>query len=134
MPPPLGTRILQAKLVPPASTKDAVAGVGSEIVTSFRVFPFPPIRARWTALITEFEWNHHFADEQTKGPFKYFRHRHEFVSANQGEIQGTTIRDSIEYEVGFGFLGKVIGRLFVVPQMQQTFQYRQQAVEKLLKP
>jgi hypothetical protein len=26
------------------------------------MIPFLPFRAQWIALITEFEWNHHFAD------------------------------------------------------------------------
>jgi ligand-binding SRPBCC domain-containing protein len=88
MPPQTGTELVRLKLVPPPGileesatvTDEApLAGVGSEIVTSFRVVPFLPFRRRWTALITEFEWNHHFADVQKQGPFKSFHHRHELA-------------------------------------------------------
>jgi ligand-binding SRPBCC domain-containing protein len=44
------------------------------MVTSFRVFPVLPLRARWIARITEFEWNHYFADVREQGPFKNWRH------------------------------------------------------------
>lgn len=78
MPPETRTELLELRLVPPPgssasiSDRDALAGIGSEIATSFRVAPFLPFRACWIAVITEFEWNHHFADVQKKGPFKSF--------------------------------------------------------------
>ena len=105
--------------------------MGSEIVTSFRLFPFLPLRANWTARITDFEWNHHFADLQIQGPFKRFHHRHEIVAESRGMIAGTLVRDVIEYEVGFGFLGESIAGM-IAAQLQRTFKYRQQAVERLL--
>lgn len=111
---------------------DTAAGVGSTIVTSFRVFPFLPLRAQWTARITEFEWNHHFADVQDKGPFKRWHHRHEFRAETRGGIAGTLVRDVIEYEVGFGFLGDLANTWFVRRQMEGTFAQRQRTLPKLL--
>jgi ligand-binding SRPBCC domain-containing protein len=141
MPPRTGTELVGLKLVPPPGVAEEratitdrapLAGAGSEIVTSFRLVPFLPFRARWIALITEFEWNHHFADVQKKGPFKTFRHRHELTSETRNLVKGTVIRDVIEYDVGFGWLGEVAQKIFVSRQMQQTFAYRQKALEKLL--
>jgi ligand-binding SRPBCC domain-containing protein len=109
-----------------------LAGAGSEIVTSFRLVAFLPFRAQWIALITEFEWNHHFADVQKKGPFKSFHHRHELTGETRNQIKGTLVRDVIEYEVGFGWLGELARKLFVSRQLQRTFAYRQKALEKLL--
>src|SRR5580765_4219872 len=66
MPPASATKVLAIHRVPPppptGTTNDQAAGVGTTIVTSFRVFPALPFRARWIARITEFEWNHFFAD------------------------------------------------------------------------
>ena len=141
MPPKTGTKLATLRLVPPpiASSgqqpipKDVtLAGVGSEIVTSFRLFPFLPFRARWTALITEFEWNRHFSDMQKKGPFKRFQHRHEFSRETQKGTTGTVVRDVIEYDLGFGGLGDLAQAFFVGPSLQRTFEYRQQMLEKLL--
>jgi ligand-binding SRPBCC domain-containing protein len=140
MPPATGTRLAELRLAPPVRSIEGVrdanlgllAGVGSEIVTSFRLFPFLPFRAQWIALITEFEWNHHFADIQKKGPFKRFKHRHEFSAKTQNGMSGTIVRDVIEYDPGFGPLGQLAQKLFIAPSLKQTFEHRQQMLEKLL--
>ena len=120
----------------PAPTRgtpsDKPAGVGSTIVTSFRVFPFLPLRATWIARITEFEWNHHFADVQDKGPFKNWHHRHEFRAEARDGVAGTLVRDQIEYEVGFGPVGRVGNAIFIRRQMLQTFAERQKVLPNLL--
>lgn len=135
MPPATETKLIAVNLVSPpdAATKhgEQLAGIGSEIVTSFRLFRFLPIHAKWTARITEFEWDHHFADLQIKGPFKHFYHRHEVKSETRNSVAGTTVRDAIEYEVGFGFLGRFAEK-FIAGQLQQTFLYRQRKLQELL--
>ena len=68
-------------------------------------------------MITEFEWNHHFADIQKKGPFKSFHHRHEVIEETRGQVKGTVVRDVIEYEVGFGWLGKLAQSFLSVAQL-----------------
>jgi ligand-binding SRPBCC domain-containing protein len=142
MPPQTGTELIRVRLAPPpgiapvqstVTDQPPLAGAGSEIVTAFRIVPFLPFRARWIALITEFEWNHHFADIQKKGPFKRFHHRHEFAGEIRAGVSGTTVRDIIEYEIAFGFVGALAQRFFVGPQLQKAFEYRQEALAKLLK-
>jgi ligand-binding SRPBCC domain-containing protein len=141
MPPETGAELTALRLVPPPPVpggqqaipkEDSLAGVGSEIVTSFRIFPFLPFRARWTALITKFEWNQYFADIQKKGPFKRFQHRHEFSRQARNSVTGTMVRDVIEYDAGFGVLGDVAQKLFIGASLQRTFAYRQKMLEKLL--
>jgi ligand-binding SRPBCC domain-containing protein len=140
MPPGTATKLVALRLVPPLlfreqpalSNINQLAGVGSEIVTSFRPLPFIPVRTEWIALITEFEWNHHFADLQKKGPFKRFQHRHEFCAELRNGISGTIVRDLIEYDPGFGLLGDLAQKLFIAPGLKQTFEYRQKMLEKLI--
>ena len=137
MPASSGTKLIAlnrmpAPAPPPGSAGDKAAGVGSTIATSFRVFPFLPLRAQWIARITEFEWNHHFADVQDRGPFQSWHHRHEFRAEARAGVVGTLVRDVIDYEVGFGFLGAMANALFVRRQMQSTFAQRQQTLPKLL--
>lgn len=138
MPRRSATRILRLDRVPPAAdgstvaASDVAAGVGSVIVTSFRILPPLPFRARWIARIVEFEWNHHFADVQDEGPFRSWHHRHEFVAQTRNGIAGTLVRDTVEYEVGFGVLGRMANQLFVSRQMRQTFLARQRVLEALL--
>ena len=137
MPASTQTRIDDLRLVAHAPSQESVtyphaAGVGTVIVTSFRLFPFLPLRAQWVARITEFEWNHYFADMQQNGPFKQWHHRHEFQPETRNGISGTVVRDAIEYEIGFGPLGALADALFVARQMRRTFAQRQQILPKLL--
>lgn len=137
MPASSHTKLIALNRVPPpapphGTSSENAAGAGSTIVTSFRIFPFLPLRAPWIARITEFEWNHHFADVQDKGPFKNWHHRHEFRPENRGGIPGTLVHDQIEYEAGFGPLGALANAVFIRRQMQRTFAERQKVLPTLL--
>jgi ligand-binding SRPBCC domain-containing protein len=137
MPAASSTQLIALNRMPPPQapagvSSEKAAGVGSSIVTSFRVFPLLPLRRRWVARITEFEWNRYFADVQDAGPFKNWHHRHDFASARRNGAEGTTIRDVIDYEVGFGFLGSIVNALVVRRQMQSTFAERQGRLPELL--
>jgi ligand-binding SRPBCC domain-containing protein len=111
---------------------EKAAGVGSTIVTSFRAVPFLPFRAHWIARITEFEWNHYFADVQDEGPFRSWHHRHEFIVQERDGVMGTLVRDVIDYEIGFSFVGASVNALFVRHQIERTFAERQKTLPKLL--
>jgi ligand-binding SRPBCC domain-containing protein len=137
MPDATQTRIDELHLVPPPQSPDSVeypgtAGVGTIIVTSFRLFPFLPLRAPWIARIVEFDWNHFFADVQQKGPFKKWHHRHEFLPETRNGVDGTLVSDVIEYEVGYGPLGVMANSLFIGRQMRRTFAERQKILPRLL--
>jgi ligand-binding SRPBCC domain-containing protein len=139
MPPVTGTRVDDLKLVPtppPLSTPSPehahLAGVGSEIFTSFLLLPPLPFRASWIARITEFEWNHQFTDIQAKGPFRRWQHRHEFASEVRSGILGTTVRDVVAYEAGFGIAGVLAEKLFISAQLRRTFAHRQRVLASLL--
>lgn len=138
MPTASGTKLIEVNRIsapPLASVREPekAAGVGSKFNTSFRIISFLPIRKRWIARITEFEWNRYFADVQDEGPFKSWHHRHEFVDSTREGTAGTLIRDVIDYEIGFGFLGSVANALFVRRQMEATFAQRQKKLPDLLR-
>jgi ligand-binding SRPBCC domain-containing protein len=141
MPSATETKIEGYQLVAPPPLPDMdpislhhLAGVGSVIDTSFRPVRFLSFRRKWTSAITEFEWNHHFADVQQKGPFKRWHHRHEFIPDTRNGFHGTLVRDEIEYEVGFGPLGEIANFLFIERQMREIFATRQEILPKLLSP
>ena len=140
MPPAMDAKLLNPKLVSPEMGSRTgsptgcpnVAGAGTEMVLSFRVLPGLPWRGKWLARIMECQINRFFTDLQVKGPFKSWHHRHEFVPQARDGVPGTLIRDVVEYEVGFGVLGRVADRLFVRRQLLRTFAWRQNAVGELL--
>jgi ligand-binding SRPBCC domain-containing protein len=122
---------------PPAPDQETVpinqlAGVGSIIGASFRPLLFLPWRSKWTAAITEFEWNDHFTDVQREGPFKRWHHRHEFLPEHRNGLGGTLVRDVVEYEIGFGPIGTLANSLFVERQLRSTFAHRQEVLPELL--
>jgi ligand-binding SRPBCC domain-containing protein len=113
------------------------AGEGSEMALSFRPVPGIPIRVRWLAQITEFAWNSHFCDEQVRGPFASWKHRHDIVAETRegdggAETQGTLVTDDVEYSLPLGPLGKIADAVFVKGQMDAMFLYRQQKLEEIL--
>jgi ligand-binding SRPBCC domain-containing protein len=113
------------------------AGVGSEMTISFRPVPKLPLRIGWLARITEFVWNSYFCDEQVKGPFASWKHRHGIVSElRPGEtgqaVRGTLVSDEVEYELPLGPLGTIAHGLFVRRQMEATFVHRRQRLEEIL--
>jgi len=99
----------------------ASAGVGTQIALSVRLLPPLPLRASWVALIVEFEPGRQITDVQVKGPFRHWRHLHEFESARRAEVDGTFVRDDLQYDVGFGMLGDAVARWFLADRLRHTF-------------
>ena len=113
-----------------AATK--AAGPGSQITLSFRPFPYSPFRLHWQAEISEFIWNEHFCDLQISGPFAYWNHCHFIRRVNRQGIDATLIADDVEYEIPFGFAGKIVHRLFLRRQIERIFSFRQGQLAHLL--
>jgi ligand-binding SRPBCC domain-containing protein len=81
---------------------------------------------RWRTLITCFEPNRRFVDEQEAGPYAYWRHLHEF----EPEGEGTRMTDEVIYRLPFGTLGALAHPLWVERQLAAIFDYREQAVAR----
>ncbi|MGI4757929.1 MAG: SRPBCC family protein [Janthinobacterium lividum] len=117
---------------PPASPTKMGTGVGTTMVLSFRALPLLPLRMRWLALIPEFEWNDHFCDTQTAGPFHYWRHCHSVRMEVRGDIEGTVVHDHVDYELPGGRLGDLANLLGGRLQIRYIFGYRHRQTAKLL--
>jgi ligand-binding SRPBCC domain-containing protein len=141
MPPKLETRIEDARIeappVRPVAQDPArrflsvAAGVGSEILVSFYPIAWVPKRVSWMARIAEFEWNSHFCDEQTRGPFAAFRHWHGICAEMREGQEGTLVTDAIEYELPYGALGRMGGAM-VRRRLEEVFTYRQKRLPEIL--
>jgi ligand-binding SRPBCC domain-containing protein len=126
-PPESKTRIVRLKVVSPPD-HPGLAGEGSEIEMSVRLFPRFPIRRRWLARIVEFEYGAYFRDAQVRGPFAHWDHTHSF----QASGAGTIISDIVEYEVGYGKLGEAANAFLIRDALKKMFVYRHRATERLL--
>jgi ligand-binding SRPBCC domain-containing protein len=136
MPAELQVRVLFIDLLePPAKPGTrASAGIGTSITFSFRPIPSLPIRQRWVAQIQKYDYqvdHSSFFDRQLRGPFKRWEHTHEFESETRDGVVGTLITDTVDFEVGYRSLGKVIDR-WISNQMQQAFAHRQKTLEEAL--
>jgi ligand-binding SRPBCC domain-containing protein len=139
MPPELRTRIEELRLEPPPpclsdcenEVMNPSVGIGSEIVISFSPVEWLRYRVQWTARITNFVWNSHFCDEQTEGPFKFFRHRHGTIRKDREGRPGTLVTDDIEFALPYGPVGWMTAPL-VRRRLKRSFTERQKRLMDLL--
>ncbi|MCB0722066.1 MAG: SRPBCC family protein [Ignavibacteriae bacterium] len=99
---------------------------GSEILLSVKQFGI--LKISWLLQIEKFERPYLFSDTQLKGPFKKWKHEHRFESIGDS----TKNTDRIEYEMPFGFLGKIAHSLFVRKRIEKLFEFRHKLVKELL--
>ena len=116
---------------PTLRLRGIAAGAGTKMTISFKPFPFSPLRVPWDAEITDFAWNDHFCDSQTRGPFAYWRHCHS-VKAEARDTPGTLLKDRVEYELPMGILGEIAHTVAVRAQLQRIFNFRQKRTVELL--
>jgi|SRR6185503_1892822 len=140
MPESMKTRIDRLELKPPPNPpiagrqfarQEIVAGIGTEIDISFRPVRYLPMRVSWRTKITEFVWFSHFCDEQVKGPFERFRHRHGIRSEIQDGKVGTLLTEEVEFSLPLGTVGHVGDRV-VLQQMKRMFRVRQERLPAIL--
>ncbi|MFL6590269.1 MAG: SRPBCC family protein [Chthoniobacterales bacterium] len=89
-------------------------GIGTVIDHKLRVRGMP---MRWRSKITVWDPPERFVDEQVRGPYRLWRHEHEFEERNGG----TLVRDRVQYAVRFDFL---VHELLVRRDVEKIFAYR----------
>jgi ligand-binding SRPBCC domain-containing protein len=87
-----------------AGVTSGLIGVGQEVTWRARHFGVP---VRMTSRITSLMFPERFVDEQVRGPFKAFRHVHEFEARGNGSL----MTDRVEFTAPFGPLGRIVERL-----------------------
>ena len=107
---------------------------GSRIVLSVKRFRG---RMRWVAKIVEFRPPHavvfgeeaRFVDEQETGPFKRWRHEHDFERI---DAKTTRCADRVVYSLPLGVFASPIDWLYVRPKLRRIFRYRHEQMKRLL--
>ena len=79
---------------------------------------------RWQSRIDVWEPPLRFVDEQVRGPYRRWRHEHQFEEAEGG----TMCRDIVDYSVPGGWL---IERLFVRNSLLGIFEFRQRMLQQV---
>lgn len=107
-----------------ASPGPIVMAEGARIDYSLRLLGLP---LSWRTVITRFEPGRCFVDEQERGPYRLWRHLHEFEPVEGG----TLVRDTVDYEVPLGPLGELARWLYVARTLEHIFDHRAERVAAL---
>jgi len=83
------------------------------------------IPIRWQSEISEWNPPYAFTDEQRRGPYRKWIHRHTFEAMGENE---TRVTDHVRYSVWGGAL---VNRFFVRPDVEMIFAYRREQMERL---
>ena len=87
------------------------------------------IPMRWKSLISNFEKNNTFIDQQLKGPYSKWVHQHDFISTHHGCL----ITDDIVYKVPLGLIGRIFAGAYVRNDVRKIFKYRQSVIGEVFK-
>jgi ligand-binding SRPBCC domain-containing protein len=98
---------------------------GMEI--DYKVSPLFGIPMKWKTRIIQVEYHKSFTDFQEAGPYKLWHHHHEFVLNNKGVL----MKDTVDYELPFAFLGTIAHFLVVKNELKKIFDYRFHILESL---
>lgn len=82
------------------------------------------VRLKWRSRIDVWDAPRSFVDTQVKGPYKSWRHTHEFEEFDGGTI----VRDVVRYELPGGVLGAMVGGGFVRGDLGAAWDFRREAI------
>ena len=96
---------------------EGLIGSGQEVTWRARHFGVP---LTMTSRVTHLDFPRSFTDEQVKGPFKAFRHVHDFEATATGSI----MTDRVEFSAPLGAAGRVVERLVLRPYLERLIMRR----------
>jgi ligand-binding SRPBCC domain-containing protein len=84
----------------------------------------------WLTSIQDWDPPHRFIDQQVRGPFALWHHTHELFPSG---ADGTRMRDTVRYAIGYGPLGELAHRALVRRDLETIFDFRARKVDDLLR-
>ena len=99
------------------------------MLIQYKVSPIPGIKMNWVTEITTVKDKQYFIDEQRFGPYALWHHQHHFEPKDGGVL----MRDILHYKVPFGPIGSIADTIFVNNKIEEIFNYRVKAVERIFK-
>lgn len=98
---------------------------GTQMEYRLQLFSIP---FRWKTNIDLFEPPFRFVDRQVSGPYKLWRHLHEFHETADGVL----MVDQIDYQIGWWLAGRMAHAMMVRSTLENIFDYRRRRVAELL--
>lgn len=96
-------------------------GEGTKIDYRLRLRGVP---IKWRSLITDWTPPFAFVDQQVRGPYRVWIHRHTFEQTADGIL----MRDRVDYSM---IGGALVNRLLVRRDLDRIFEYRQEAMKRI---
>lgn len=97
------------------------------MLMQLRLKPFLKIQLDWLTEITHIKEKEYFIDEQRLGPFRFWHHEHRVLPIEGG----VEIQDTVHYVMPFSILGRFVHWLFLRKQLENIFNFREEAIEKV---
>jgi len=97
------------------------------MIIKYRITPLLNIPMKWETLIKQVDLYKSFTDFQLRGPYKLWHHFHEFIENEKGVL----MKDTVDYELPFGFIGNIAHSLLVKKKIEHIFEYRNEVLEEL---
>lgn len=85
------------------------------------------IPVKWQSKIIGWDPGKRFSDIQTKGPYTFWHHTHEFYEAHGG----TVIRDNVVYKIPGWVPGDILAHAHIKKDLEKIFTFRREQIEKL---
>ncbi|WP_321322575.1 SRPBCC family protein [Labilibaculum sp.] len=97
------------------------------MIIRYTVRPLLGIPTNWVTEITHLKEKFYFVDEQRVGPYKLWHHQHIIMPKENGVL----MKDIVSYQPPFGVLGRIANALIIRNTLNDIFDYRTKALEKI---
>ena len=96
-------------------------------IIQYTVSPVLGIKIKWVTEITQVIRNSYFIDEQRFGPYSFWHHKHFIKEIDNGILMD----DVIHYKIPFGFIGKILNKVYVQNKLNKIFKYRENKLNEI---
>jgi ligand-binding SRPBCC domain-containing protein len=93
----------------------------------YTVRPLWGIKVRWQTVISHVNKPFRFTDKQAIGPYRLWEHTHTFQPCDGGIV----MHDHVNYQLPFGWFGRIFNRLVVRRKIREIFDYRRVTLDNL---
>jgi len=97
------------------------------MIIRYKVRPLLRIPTTWVTEITHVRDKSYFVDEQRVGPYTMWHHQHIIFSKDNGVL----MRDIVSYQPPMGILGRFANAIVIKKTLNEIFDYRTLALEKI---
>lgn len=123
------SKITPAEMEFKVVTSNLPQHIHNGLMIEYVVRPLAGVPLKWLSQISSVNAPHSFVDEQLKGPYAYWHHKHTFEEKD-GKV---LMKDHVTYAISFGWLGRLANALIVRSKLEQIFDYRTAQILNIFK-